>query len=66
VDPATTPTGQCERAWVAELTGILNESGSPKGMRVITRKEGPHTGAQLRITDADGAVGHRHRRQQCR
>jgi Transposase DDE domain group 1 len=26
----------------------------PKGMRVIVRKERPHPGAQLRITDIDG------------
>lgn len=41
-------------AWVAELTGLLELSGWPKGMRVIARKERPHPGAQLRITDADG------------
>ena len=41
-------------AWVAELTGMLNLTGWPKGMRVIVRKERPHPGAQLRITDADG------------
>jgi hypothetical protein len=39
--------------WVAELTGdVLN--GWPKGMRLIVRKERPHPGAQLRLTDADG------------
>ena len=43
-----------EGAWVAELTGLLNLTGWPKGMRVIARKERPHPGAQLRITDADG------------
>jgi Transposase DDE domain group 1 len=41
-------------AWVAELTGLLNLTGWPPGMRVIARKERPHPGAQLRITDADG------------
>ena len=41
-------------AWVAELTGLLDLSGWPAGMRVIVRKERPHPGAQLRITDADG------------
>jgi hypothetical protein len=41
-------------AWVAELTGLLNLTGWPKGMRVIARKERPHPGAQLRITDVDG------------
>jgi hypothetical protein len=41
-------------AWVAELTGLLDLSGWPDGMRVIARKERPHPGAQLRITDVDG------------
>jgi hypothetical protein len=41
-------------AWVAELTGMLTLTGWPAGMRVIARKERPHPGAQLRITDADG------------
>ncbi len=41
-------------AWVAELTGLLDLDGWPKGMRVIVRKERPHPGAQLRITDIDG------------
>ncbi|MFK4594874.1 hypothetical protein RKD30_001541 [Streptomyces pristinaespiralis] len=40
-------------AWVAELTGDVL-TGWPKGMRLIVRKERPHPGAQLRITDADG------------
>ena len=29
-------------AWVAEITGLLNLSSWPKGMRVIARKERPH------------------------
>jgi len=41
-------------AWVAELTGLLDLTGWPKGMRVIARKERPHPGAQLRLTDIDG------------
>ena len=41
-------------AWVAELTGLLDLDGWPKGMRVIVRRERPHPGAQLRITDIDG------------
>jgi hypothetical protein len=41
-------------AWVADLTGLLDLSGWPSGMRVIVRKERPHPGAQLRFTDADG------------
>ncbi len=45
-----------EGAWVAELTGLLDldKNGWPAGMRVIIRKERPHPGAQLRITDVDG------------
>ncbi|GGW25538.1 IS1380 family transposase [Streptomyces griseoloalbus] len=45
--------GVRDGAWVAELTGDLLD-GWPKGMRLIVRKERPHPGAQLRITDADG------------
>jgi hypothetical protein len=41
-------------AWVAELTGLLNLSRWPAGMRVIARAERPHPGAQLRTTDHDG------------
>jgi hypothetical protein len=41
-------------AWVLEVTGLLDLSRWPKGMRVIVRKERPHPGAQLRLTDADG------------
>ncbi len=41
-------------AWVAELTGLMDLTGWPPGMRVIARKERPHPGAQLRITDTDG------------
>jgi hypothetical protein len=59
--PATawTPAYNADRqprpgAWVAELTGLLEMTGWPKGMRVIVRKERPHPGAQLRFTDLDG------------
>jgi hypothetical protein len=41
-------------AWVLEVTGLLDLSRWPKGMRVIVRKERPHPGAQLRLSDADG------------
>ncbi|MET9444952.1 IS1380 family transposase [Streptomyces sp. NPDC006610] len=56
--PAWTPAIEADGkirdgAWVAELTGSLLD-GWPKGMRLIVRKERPHPGAQLRITDADG------------
>ncbi len=53
--PAYNADGEVrEGAWVAELTGLLDLTGWPKGMRVIARKERPHPGAQLRITDIDG------------
>jgi len=53
--PAYNSEGQVRPgAWVAELTGLLNLTGWPAGMRVIARKERPHPGAQLRITDIDG------------
>ena len=41
-------------AWVAEATGLIELRGWPAGTRLILRKERPHPGAQLRITDADG------------
>jgi hypothetical protein len=41
-------------AWVAELTGLLDLSSWPEGMRVIARRERPHPGAQLRFTDIGG------------
>src|SRR4051812_7057903 len=54
-------------AWVAELTGMFDLTGWPPGMRLIVRKERPHPGAQLRITDVDGhritAFSHLHVRR---
>jgi Transposase DDE domain group 1 len=41
-------------AWVAELTGLIDLSGWPAGMRVIVGKERPHPGVQLRFDDVDG------------
>lgn len=41
-------------AWVAEITHALDLSDYPPGMRVIARKERPHPGAQLALTDIDG------------
>jgi hypothetical protein len=41
-------------AWVAEVTDLLDLSTWPTGIRVIVRKERPHPGAQLRLTDVDG------------
>ena len=53
--PAYDANGEVrDGAWVAELTGLLDLTGWPAGMRVICRKERPHPGAQLRITDVDG------------
>ena len=46
-----------EHAQVADLTGLLPHlaaRGWPKGMRVLARRERPHPGAQLRLTDVDG------------
>lgn len=52
--PAVEPGGEIrDGAWVAELDGDCLK-GWPKGMRLIVRKERPHPGAQLRLTDADG------------
>ncbi len=52
--PAVEADGEIrDGAWVAELTGDVLD-GWPKGMRLIVRKERPHPGAQLRLTDADG------------
>lgn len=52
--PAVESNGEVrDGAWVAELTGDVLE-GWPDGMRLIVRRERPHPGAQLRITDADG------------
>lgn len=52
--PAVETDGEIrDGAWVAELTGNVMD-GWPKGMRLIVRKERPHPGAQLRLTDADG------------
>ena len=54
-EPAYDAGGQVRPgAWVAELTGLLDLSGWPEGMRVIARRERPHPGAQLRFTDIDG------------
>ncbi|TQE32791.1 IS1380 family transposase [Streptomyces ipomoeae] len=52
--PAVESDGEVrDGAWVAELTGDLLD-GWPQDIRLIVRKERPHPGAQLRITDADG------------
>jgi len=53
--PAYDGDGQVrDGAWVAEVTDLLDLSSWPAGMRVIVRKERPHPGAQLRLTDPDG------------
>jgi hypothetical protein len=57
--PAGTPAYDADGvegdgAAVAELTGLLDLRGWPPGMRVIARRERPHPGAQLRLTDIDG------------
>jgi Transposase DDE domain group 1 len=45
-----------ECAQVAELTAYLPDTltGWPIGMRIIARRERPHPGAQLRLTDENG------------
>jgi hypothetical protein len=54
-EPAYDAGGQVRPgAWVAELTGLLDLTAWPEGMRVIVRKERPHPGAQLRFTDLGG------------
>jgi hypothetical protein len=55
--PAYDADGQIRPgAHVAEVTDLLDlqRQGWPAGMRVIVRREKPHPGAQLRITDANG------------
>jgi Transposase DDE domain group 1 len=54
-EPAYDADGQVRPgAWVAEITGTLDLSTWPKGMRLIVRKERPHPGAKLRFTDPGG------------
>ena len=53
--PAYDGDGQVrDGAWVADITGLLDTGSWPGGMRVIVRRERPHPGAQLRLTDIDG------------
>jgi hypothetical protein len=58
--PALTPDGEIrEHADVAEVTGLLDLTGWPEGMRVIVRREHPHPGVQLSLFEAH----HRYRYQ---
>lgn len=54
--PATDADGQVrEGGDVAEITGLLDLSGWPEGMRMIVRRERPHPGAQLSLfEESDG------------
>jgi len=53
--PATDGDGKPrDGAWVADITDLLDLSAWPDGMRIIARKERPHPGAQLTLTDIDG------------
>jgi hypothetical protein len=53
--PALNSDGQPRKgADVTELTSLLELAGWPKGTRVIARREIPHPGAQLRLTDIEG------------
>jgi len=57
--PAVTAGGDIrEHAQVAEITGLLDLTGWPDGMRVIVRREHPHPGAQLSLFEA--ADGYRY------
>ena len=58
-EPAWTPADNsdgCPREGtdVAEITGLLDLTSWPVGTRIIVRREIPHPGAQLRLTDIDG------------
>ena len=51
--PAITADGEVrEHADVAEITGLLDSSRWPDGMRVIVRRKHPHPGAQLSLFEA--------------
>ncbi len=51
----TAEGGIRDGAAVAEITGLLDLTGWPSGMRVIVRRERPHPGAQLdAFEEADG------------
>lgn len=54
--PASDADGEIrEGGDVAELTGLLDLTGWPEGMRIIVRRERPHPGAQLSLfEEADG------------
>lgn len=53
--PAVDSDGQSrDGAWVADITACLDLRDWPPGMRVIARKERPHPGAQLTLTDING------------
>jgi hypothetical protein len=41
-------------AWVVEVSELADLTSWPEGTRLVLRKERPHPGAQLRITDVDG------------
>lgn len=44
--------GLREKAFVAELTNLLDLSAWPEGSRVVVRRERPHPGAQLTLFEA--------------
>ena len=51
--PAVDANGEPrDGADVAEVTGLVNLTGWPAGMRVIVRRERPHPGAQLSLFEA--------------
>ncbi len=54
--PAVTAdrTDERDNAEVVEITGRVDLSDWPAGTRMIVRREDPHPGAQLTLTDVDG------------
>ncbi len=52
--PVTDHPSRPRKAYVAELTGLLDLSGWGEGSRLLCRRERAHPGAQLSLIDTDG------------
>ncbi len=52
--PVTDHPTRPRKAYVAELTGLLELSGWGQGARLLVRRERAHPGAQLSLIDTDG------------
>ena len=52
--PVTDHPSRPRRAYVAELTGLMDLSGWGPGARLLCRRERAHPGAQLSLIDTDG------------